>query len=150
MKKILFVAAAVVLLAACKKDLITQPANASVKITGKWHNNFNFMVSRDSVGTILSVDTVIVLGILDSASYQFNADNTWVHVTYNDAPYTISRVQGIYKMESNKTISFTANGKQTDWVITTLTPNKFVFAVQKTYSYEGKTIYRTDAIELTR
>jgi len=150
MKKILFVAAAVVFLAACKKDLVTQPADASIKITGKWHNNYNYMISRDSLGTILSVDTVIVPGILDSASYQFNADNTWVHITYNDAPYTVSRVQGTYKMDSNKTISFTVNDKKTDWVITTLTPNKFVFTVQKNYSYEGKTIYRTDAIELTR
>ncbi|MEO6631829.1 MAG: membrane lipoprotein lipid attachment site-containing protein [Mucilaginibacter sp.] len=150
MKKILFVATAIVFLAACKKDVKTQPADASIKITGKWQNNYKFTVTRDSVGTILSTDTIIVPGILDSASYQFNADNTWVHVTYNDAPYTVSRVQGTYKIESNKTISFTANGKTTDWVITTLTPNRFVFAVRKNYSYEGKTIYRTDAIELTR
>ena len=150
MKKILFVAIAVVLLAACKKDLITQPADAPIKITGKWQNDYVFSVSRDSLGTILSKDTVLIFGVPDSAAYQFNADNTWVHVTYIDAPYTINRVQGTYKIESDKTISFTANGKTTDWVITTLTPNKFVFALRKKYSYEGKTIYRTDAIELTR
>src|SRR5882757_2574884 len=132
MKKILFVAAAVVLLVACKKDLVTQPADASIKITGKWHNNYNFMVSRDSSGALLSTDTVVVPGIADSASYQFNADNTWMHSTYNDAPDTVYRVKGTYKIESNKTISFTANGKKTDWVITTLTPNKFVFSVEKT------------------
>jgi len=151
MKKVLFVAMAVVLLAACKKDLITQPADASIKITGKWQNSYNFIVTRDSLGTILSADTVIVPGGVEPSYYQFNDDNTWVHAgIHNDAPDTTYSVQGTYKIESNKTITFVANGKNTDWAITTLTPNKFVFARKWNYFYLNKTIFRTDAVILTR
>jgi len=151
MKKMFILATLFFSLVACKKDNTPPPAETANKITGKWHIANNIIITRDSLGAVMSVDTVIIPGDPALMYYQFNDDNTWANGgTFIDAPNSNSAAHGTYVLKSEEKLVLSTTGQQTEYVITTLTPNKFVFNHDRVSYIDNKKVIFRYMAELTR